>query len=50
VAASLPAGADLGQALALLLAGDGDRVEVRAGDGTRLGTLTVPGLLAQARR
>jgi osmoprotectant transport system ATP-binding protein len=47
--ASLPASADLGQALALLLAGD-DRVEVRADDGSRLGTLTLPGLLAQARR
>ena len=49
VGASLPAGADLGQALALLLAGD-DRVEVRTDDGARLGTLTLPGLLAQARR
>jgi osmoprotectant transport system ATP-binding protein len=49
LAASLPASADLGQALAMLLAGD-DRVEVRADDGSRLGTLTLPGLLAQARR
>ena len=49
VPVSLPAGADLGQALALLLAGD-DRVEVLAGDGRRLGTLTLPKLLAQARR
>ena len=48
VAASLPAEADLGQALALLLGAD-DRVEVRADDGRRLGTLTLPGLLAQAR-
>jgi osmoprotectant transport system ATP-binding protein len=47
---SLPADADLGQALALLLSSDDDRVEVRAHDGTRLGTLTVRGLLAQARR
>jgi hypothetical protein len=50
LAGSLPADADLGQALALLLSSDDDRVEVRGADGTRLGTLTVPGLLAQARR
>jgi osmoprotectant transport system ATP-binding protein len=46
----LPAGADLGQALALLLPGGGDRVELRDEDGRRLGTITVPRLLAQARR
>jgi osmoprotectant transport system ATP-binding protein len=50
VAGSVPADADLGQALALLLSGNGDRVEVRGEQGERLGTLTVPGLLAQARR
>jgi len=50
VTASVPHDADLGQALALLLAGPSDRVEVRAADGSRLGTLTMPELLAQARR
>jgi osmoprotectant transport system ATP-binding protein len=50
VAATLPAESDLGQALAVLLATGGDRVAVTDGDGSRLGTLTVAGLLAQARR
>jgi osmoprotectant transport system ATP-binding protein len=50
VAGSLPADADLGQALALLLAGDDDRGEVGGSDRTRLGPLSGPGLRAQARR
>jgi osmoprotectant transport system ATP-binding protein len=47
---SLPADADLGQALAMLLDGAGDRLAVVAEDGSALGILTVPALLAQARR
>jgi osmoprotectant transport system ATP-binding protein len=47
---TLPADADLGQALALLLDGAGDRVAVVGEDGSTLGVLTVPALLAQARR
>jgi osmoprotectant transport system ATP-binding protein len=47
---SLPADADLGQALAMLLDGAGDRLAVVAEDGSPLGILTVPALLAQARR
>jgi osmoprotectant transport system ATP-binding protein len=50
LAASLPASADLGQALAVLLATGEDRLAVTADDGRRLGTLSVAGLLAQARR
>lgn len=50
VSASLPVEADLGQALAVLLATGEDRVAVTDGAGSRLGTLTVAGLLAQARR
>jgi osmoprotectant transport system ATP-binding protein len=50
VASSLPADADLGQALAILLANGDDRVAVTSTDGSRLGTLSVAGLLAQARR
>jgi osmoprotectant transport system ATP-binding protein len=50
VAGSVTADADLAQVLSLLLSGDGDRVEVRGQQGERLGTLTVPRLLAQARR
>jgi osmoprotectant transport system ATP-binding protein len=50
VAATLPADSDLGQALAVLLATGDERVAVTDGEGTRLGTLTVAGLLAQARR
>ena len=49
VADSLPADADLGQALALLLSTGQERIAVTRGD-QRLGTLTVPRLLAQARR
>jgi osmoprotectant transport system ATP-binding protein len=50
VPATLPVEADLGQALAVLLATGDDRIAVTADDGSRLGTLTVAGLLAQARR
>ena len=50
VAATLPVDADLGQALAVLLATGDERVAVTDGSGSRLGTLTVAGLLAQARR
>ena len=50
VTSTLPADADLGQALAMLLATGDDRVAVTNGDGSRLGTLTVASLLAQARR
>jgi osmoprotectant transport system ATP-binding protein len=50
VASSLPADADLGQALAILLANGDDRLAVTSTDGSRLGTLSVAGLLAQARR
>jgi osmoprotectant transport system ATP-binding protein len=50
VPSSLPARADLGQALAALLASGEDRIAVIGEDGSRLGTLTVAGLLAQARR
>jgi hypothetical protein len=46
----LPADADLGQALAILLANGDDRLAVTSTDGSRLGTLSVAGLLAQARR
>jgi len=49
LSASVDADADLGQALAALLAGDNGRVEVLDGDGRRLGTLTADGLLAQVR-
>jgi osmoprotectant transport system ATP-binding protein len=45
---SIPATADLGQALVALLAGDG-RVEVRDGERS-LGTLTAESLVRQARR
>jgi osmoprotectant transport system ATP-binding protein len=48
--ASLPADADLGQALSMLLVTGQERLAVTAADGERLGTLTVAGLLAQARR
>jgi osmoprotectant transport system ATP-binding protein len=50
VAATLPVEADLGQALAVLLATGDERIAVTNGEGARLGTLTVAGLLAQARR
>jgi osmoprotectant transport system ATP-binding protein len=50
VPATLPAQADLGQALAVLLATGEERVAVTDEAGVRLGTLTVAGLLAQARR
>jgi osmoprotectant transport system ATP-binding protein len=50
VASSLPADADLGQALAILLANGDDRLAITATDGSQLGTLSVAGLLAQARR
>jgi osmoprotectant transport system ATP-binding protein len=50
VRASLPADADLGQALSVLLATGDDRIAVTSADGGRLGTLSVAGLLAQARR
>jgi osmoprotectant transport system ATP-binding protein len=50
VATSLPVSADLGQALSVLLATGDERVGVTAEDGSALGTLTLPGLLAQARR
>jgi hypothetical protein len=46
----VPVTADLGRALALLLEARDDRVAVVGTDGQRLGTLTVAGLLAQARR
>jgi osmoprotectant transport system ATP-binding protein len=48
VASSLPFDADLGQALALLLATGEERIAVTRGD-QRLGTLTVARLLTQAR-
>ena len=47
---SVPAGSDLGHALAVLLASGEERVAVTAEDGSRLGSLTVAALLAQARR
>ncbi|MCU1591252.1 MAG: glycine/betaine transporter [Frankiales bacterium] len=50
VATSLPAVSDLGRALAVLLATGDERIAVTGSDGARLGTLTVAGLLAQARR
>jgi osmoprotectant transport system ATP-binding protein len=50
VSATVPVSADLGQALALLLEARDDRVAVVGSDGLRLGTLTVAGLLAQARK
>jgi osmoprotectant transport system ATP-binding protein len=50
VSATVPVTADLGRALALLLEARDDRVAVVGSDGQRLGTLTVAGLLAQARR
>jgi osmoprotectant transport system ATP-binding protein len=50
VAAALPVEAHLGQALAVLLETGDDRIAVTDGAGSRLGTLTVAGLLAQARR
>jgi osmoprotectant transport system ATP-binding protein len=50
VAAALPVEAHLGQALAVLLESGDDRIAVTDGEGSRLGTLTVAGLLAQARR
>jgi osmoprotectant transport system ATP-binding protein len=50
VANTLPVDSDLGQALAVLLATGDERIAVTNGDGARLGTLTVAGLLAQARR
>jgi osmoprotectant transport system ATP-binding protein len=50
LSASLPADADLGQALSLLLVTGQERLSVTAGNGERMGTLTVAGLLAQARR
>lgn len=50
VGSSLPADADLGRALAVLLASGQDRIAVLDRDGARLGTLTVAGLMAQARR
>jgi osmoprotectant transport system ATP-binding protein len=50
VHSSLPVDADLGQALALLLSSPDDRIEVTNGSGSRIGTLTLSGLLAQARR
>jgi osmoprotectant transport system ATP-binding protein len=49
VTTSVPADADLGRALALLLETRDDRIAVVAG-GRRLGTLTMAALLAQARR
>jgi len=49
VAASLPAESDLGAALALLLSSGAERIAVTRGE-QRLGTLTVAGLMAQARR
>jgi osmoprotectant transport system ATP-binding protein len=50
VANTLPVESDLGRALAVLLATGDERVAVTDGAGARLGTLTVAGLLAQARR
>ena len=50
VASSLPAEADLGRALSLLLESGDERLAITGSDGARLGTLTVAGLLAQARR
>jgi osmoprotectant transport system ATP-binding protein len=50
LSAAVPADADLGQALALLLATGDDRVAVTGEDGSQLGALSVAGLLAQARR
>jgi osmoprotectant transport system ATP-binding protein len=49
-ATSLPVEADLSQALAVLLATGDERVAVVDDDGSPLGTLTVAGLLAQARK
>jgi len=49
VAASLPVGADLGQALALLLESPEGRVEVLDHDGRRLGVLTPAALHAAVR-
>ena len=48
--AAIPAAADLGRALALLLEDGGDRIGILDGTGSAIGTLTVAGLLAQARR
>jgi osmoprotectant transport system ATP-binding protein len=50
LASTLPAESDLGQALAVLLATGDERLAVTDASGSRLGTLTVAGLLAQARR
>jgi osmoprotectant transport system ATP-binding protein len=50
VQTSLPADADLGKALSALLATGEERIAVIGDDGVRLGTLSVAGLLAQARR
>jgi osmoprotectant transport system ATP-binding protein len=50
VANTLPVESDLGRALAVLLATGDERVADTDGAGARLGTLTVAGLLAQARR
>jgi osmoprotectant transport system ATP-binding protein len=49
VSGSLPASADLGQALALLLESPDGRVEVRDGAGRRLGVLTPSALHAAVR-
>ena len=50
VGATLPVEATSVEALAVLLATGDDRIAVTNGNGSRLGTLTVAGLLAQARR
>ena len=50
LSASLPADADLGRALALLLSTGEPRIAVTGADGVPLGALSVAGLLAQARR
>src|SRR3954454_16276625 len=50
VPVALPAESDLGQALSVLLATGDERVAVTGEDGSSLGTLTLPGPLAQARR
>jgi osmoprotectant transport system ATP-binding protein len=50
LAQSVLGDSDLGHTLAVLLSTGAERVAVTAADGSRLGTLTVAGLLAQARR
>jgi osmoprotectant transport system ATP-binding protein len=50
LAQSVPAQSDLGHALAVLLATGEQRLAVLGEDGSRLGALSVAGLLAQARR